>query len=202
VQFATHGQEKGQAVAIAKSSEGKTETSWRWYLEFPDRNPMTVSFSPEATREEVSQAYPGAAVIVPFAPTPETPDASLSASDEANIRAWLSDIGEGDQSIRDVVVDECRKDASARAYYLGRAGEDAEAIIWNEDDRRRCAHCLNPQVNGACKVAQPGGVVSAARGYRPSQEWLHRCAGYRPCPDDPDRRTGPERWPEFQEANT
>lgn len=72
---------------------------------------------------------------------------------------------------------------------------EAEAVAWQEDDRRRCAHCLNIRPGGICKVAEPGGLVSAVRGYRPNQAALQRCAGYRPCPDDPDRRPGRERWP-------
>jgi hypothetical protein len=77
----------------------------------------------------------------------------------------------------------------------GLTREDAETIAWREDDRRRCAHCLNLLTNGVCKVAALGGPVSVRRGYQPDPVILHRCAGYRPCPDDPDRRTGRERWP-------
>lgn len=73
--------------------------------------------------------------------------------------------------------------------------KEVEAIAWTEDDRRRCAHCLNRLPNGICKVATPGGLVSANRGYRPDPEVLQRCAGYHPCTDDPDRRLGRERWP-------
>jgi hypothetical protein len=74
---------------------------------------------------------------------------------------------------------------------------DREALAWIEDDRRRCAHCLNLLADGVCKVAIPGGPVSARQGYKPNPAILQRCAGYRPCPDDPDRRPGRERWPEF-----
>jgi hypothetical protein len=77
----------------------------------------------------------------------------------------------------------------------GLTREDAETIAWFEDDRRRCTHCQNFLANGVCKVAVPGGQVSARRGYQPDQAILHRCSEYRPCPDDPDRRTGRERWP-------
>ena len=77
----------------------------------------------------------------------------------------------------------------------GLSREEAEATAWHEDNRRRCAHCLNLATNGICRVAEPGGQVHARRGYQPNQNWLHRCLGYRPCPDDPDRRPGRERWP-------
>jgi hypothetical protein len=73
--------------------------------------------------------------------------------------------------------------------------DEAEAVAWIEDDRRRCAHCLNLRDGGFCAVAEPGGLVSARRGYKPDPAMLQRCAGYRPCLDDPDRRMGMERWP-------
>lgn len=75
----------------------------------------------------------------------------------------------------------------------GLSRDEAEALAWREDDRRRCRHCLNLLPNGICKIAKPGGLVSANRGYRPV-DILKRCEGYRPCPDDPDRRNGLERW--------
>lgn len=75
----------------------------------------------------------------------------------------------------------------------GLSRDEAEAIAWLEDDRRRCWHCLNLLPNGVCKVASPQGPVVANRGYRPV-DMLRRCEGYRPCLDDPDRRNGLERW--------
>ncbi|GHU34826.1 hypothetical protein AGMMS50256_29030 [Betaproteobacteria bacterium] len=189
-----------QAIANGKP----IETAWRWYLEFPDRDPVTVSFSPEATREEVAEAYPGAVAIVPYTPTIQPPD-TLSAADEQKIRAWLDRIGESDMSICSVVLEGCQRDPEARRYFLARAGEtqeDADPITMFDDDRRRCVHCLNLQINGVCKVATPGGQVSARRGYQPDTAILQRCAGYRPCPDDPDQRPGAERWPEYAGANT
>lgn len=78
--------------------------------------------------------------------------------------------------------------------YVPMTREEAEVIDWYDDDRRRCRHCLNLLSNGICKVASPGGLVSAAKNYRPV-DMLRRCEGYRPCLDDPDRRPGWERWP-------
>ncbi|GHU20029.1 hypothetical protein FACS189475_08260 [Betaproteobacteria bacterium] len=189
-------------IIEALKTESEEKKAWRWYLEFPDRDPVTVSFSPEATRAQIIEWYPDALAAEPCVPVTGKPD-TLGADDERSIRAWLSSIGESDQSIADVVIDECRADPQARDYFLGRAGEaGADPITIFDDDRRSCSHCLNLQSNGACKVASPGGLVSAAWGYRPNQEWLQRCAGYRPCPDDPDQRPGAERWPEYAGANT
>ena len=72
---------------------------------------------------------------------------------------------------------------------------DAEALAWQEDDRRRCAQCLNLR-QGICSIAKPeaGALVIASRGYRPVILPL-RCAGYSPKPNDTDQRIGEERWP-------
>lgn len=72
---------------------------------------------------------------------------------------------------------------------------DAIGLTWHDDDRRLCVHCLNLRAGGICKVATPGGIVSAMKGYQPNQKVLQRCAGYLPCSEDPDQRPGHERWP-------
>ena len=68
-------------------------------------------------------------------------------------------------------------------------------VTWHDIDLRCCALCLNRLPNGICRVAAPGGLVSANRGYRPDPGMLLRCAGYCPGPDDSDPRLGYERWP-------
>ena len=170
-----------------------------------------------ATHENVA-ANDSSAVAVEPAQDVRQPLTPMAAEDEAAIRSWLKSIGENSQSILKEVIKQCQKDAGARGYFLGRANpepfdgeafeeragicefdgglpkEKAEAIAWNEDDRRRCTHCLNLLQNGVCKAAGPGGPIVAARGYRPDQI-PRRCPEYRPCPDDPDRRPGRERWP-------
>jgi hypothetical protein len=193
--------------------------AWKWTVHFTDdRDPLTVSFSPEATCAEVLERYPDAAAAEPV-PSPAHPSAdALAADEESAIRAWLASIGETDPKIIEETIENCQRDAEARAFFLGRAGEpfdpeafseraaigefdgglpsaDAEALAWREDDRRRCAHCLNLMINGICKAATPGGTVSARKGYQPDSAILRRCHSYRPCPDDPDRRPGRDRWP-------
>jgi hypothetical protein len=212
---------------FATLDEGSRRTCfWRWRVRFPDRA-LIVTYSPKVSREEVLADHPTAIKVepVPDAAADTGQSGPLTPEDEAAIRAWLSSIGEDDETTIGEVIDACRWDAGARDYYLGRANpgpfdreafeeragiaefdgglprEDAEAIAWSEDERRRCAHCLNLR-NGVCKVAEPGGRVSARQGYCPNREILHRCPEYRPCPDDPDRRPGRERWPEFLEIST
>jgi hypothetical protein len=106
-----------------------------------------VSFSPEATHAEVLRLYPAALAAEPVYSTPNIGQAvPLTADKEAAIRSWLVNIGEGDLRIVDETVERCRQDASAQAYFLGRARQgtkaepfdrEGEAVEWHEDDRRR-----------------------------------------------------------------
>jgi hypothetical protein len=209
---------------IAELTTSTTATFWRWRVDFIDHESMIVSFSPEASQAEVLAQYPDAVAAMPVPDTPaDTGRANLlTPEQETAIRGWLGRVGETDPAAIAEVLAKCLHDSDARTYYLDRANPepfdreafeeragiaefdgglprgDAEVVAWNEDDRRRCAHCLNLLANGVCKVAGAGERVSARRGYQPNQSWLHRCPEYRPCPDDPDKRPGRERWPEFQ----
>lgn len=62
------------------------------------------------------------------------------------------------------------------------------------DNRRTCLDCTE-LVRGQCKAAARGELPHAARRYEPIADRLHRCLGYRPGPEDTDRRPGPERFP-------
>jgi hypothetical protein len=46
---------------------------------------------------------------------------ALSVADENHILRWLAHIQETDQEIISFVIDKCRTDATARAYFLDRA---------------------------------------------------------------------------------
>lgn len=47
----------------------------------------------------------------------------MTADEETAIRAWLAYIQETDQDTLSEVLDQCRTDAGAREYFIGRAGE-------------------------------------------------------------------------------
>ena len=128
----------------------------------PDREPLTVTFSPAATHVAVLDAYPAALAAEPIEPGRQSPDTLLAGDQEAAVLAWLSEIGETDQAIVAEVLRQCRQDEEARRYFLGRAVE-----ISADDDRRCCSQCLNLR-SGVCVVAKPGGVGSAIREYRPA----------------------------------
>lgn len=61
------------------------------------------------------------------------------------------------------------------------------------DDRRHCLACANLSA-GRCLSAWRGEIV-ASRQYRPIDNLPRRCEGYAPKSNDPDQRTGKQRWP-------
>ena len=64
------------------------------------------------------------------------------------------------------------------------------------DDRRTCRDCAHLSGTGRCLSAARGNPpVGTVRTYHPIDDLLRRCEVYAPGPDDPDRRSGAERWP-------
>lgn len=74
-----------------------------------------------------------------------------------------------------------------------RARKSSETVS-PTDDLQTCRSCRNLEER-VCRVARPGGLVSARRGYEPIADLLQRCRGYSPLPADPDQRRGIDRWP-------
>ena len=139
-----------------------------------------VSFSPAVTHDEAMACYPDAVAGEPGDLHTVRKSAPLAAEEEAAIRAWLAAIGEDDQATIAAVIEECRTDAEARRYFTGRAAAELPKPDPCPDDRRTCTQCLNLR-GRICCIAQPGGLVSARRGYEPIRDVLHRCAGYLPA---------------------
>ena len=164
----------GIVALLAEGANDKLYKAARfWLLHFPDREPLTVAFSPAASHAEVLAIYPAALAAEPIEPGRRQPDTLLAGDQEAAVLAWLAAIGETDDATIADVLTRCRRDADARAYYLSRAG-----YAVTDDDRRCCRQCGNLR-SGVCVVARPGGQVSAIRGYRPaSPDMPQRCAGY------------------------
>jgi hypothetical protein len=212
---ATHGQEWAGTVARiatvavatpmgAKSDDGNSSRNSKnsssnpceqqtesrsWLLHFPDREPLTVAFTPAASHTEALASYPSALAAEPMDPGRRSGNGNpvMAGDQETAIRSWLAAIGETDQEAVAEVLTRCRQDADVRRYFLGRAG----AIV-TDDDRRRCNQCGNLRA-GVCTVASPGAAVSAIVGYRPALvDTLRRCAGYSPNARDTDQQTGRE----------
>jgi len=106
------------------------------------------------------------------------PTSTMTASEDNAIRVWLAHIEEADAAIVAVVLDQCRAAAGARGYFIGRSGELPKAVSSEQDDRRTCRQCINLR-GMVCLIAQPGGPVSAMRGYRPTAPDLpRRCEAF------------------------
>ncbi len=68
-----------QKKSLSAETEPITETSaWRWLVHFPDRNPLEVAFSPEASHAEVLDFYPDALAAEPIDPGRRRPGAPLA----------------------------------------------------------------------------------------------------------------------------
>lgn len=112
--------------------------------------------------------------------------ASLTASEEKAIRAWLALIGEIDPETIAEVIGRCRRIANVRDYFIGRAAVELPRPDPFPDDRRACMQCLNLR-GRACTIAKPGGRVSANVGYQPPADTLQRCTGYTPIDNGLDQ---------------
>ena len=185
---------QGQTAPPANVSPGNTATTSRWWLiHYPDRDPVEVACSPEATHAEIQERYPDAVAAEPFTPTIRQPSAPLTASDETAIRAWLALIEETDPATIAEVIGQCQRDADARDYFTGRAAAELPKPDPFPDDRRTCDQCAN-LIARRCQAAKRGEIV-ASRNYEPIRDLPRRCEGYAPGAEDPDRRHGRERWP-------
>jgi hypothetical protein len=61
----------GGKKSLFPDSRPKSETSWLWRVEFPDRDALTVAILPEPTRQEVLTLHPGAFEADPLEALPE-----------------------------------------------------------------------------------------------------------------------------------
>ena len=115
---------------IEPSNDANDETTGgdtprrRWLITLPDGDVLDVTCTPPVTREELLRWHPEALSLEPYEATPAHPEAPMSASQEARIRAWLDSIGEEDAATIEEVLENCRTDAEARDYFLTRATEE------------------------------------------------------------------------------
>ena len=100
-------------------ADDTTSAFWRWLIHFTDRNPLTVGFSPALNQREVLALYPAAVAVEPLRDS--IGDGSPARSDGAADPGWLAAIGETDPVTIGEVIDRCRSDVEARAYFIGRA---------------------------------------------------------------------------------
>lgn len=132
----------------------------------------------------------------PVAVFPEIKAVSAVAADqEAAIRSWLAQIDETDEAVIAHVLNRSQQNPDARDYFMRQTSGVPRADPF-PDDRRCCDQCANLTGRGLCLAARRGEIV-ANRDYEPVRDMPRRCEGYRPGVDDPDRRTGRERWPDL-----
>ena len=138
---------------------------------------VAVANQPEAKPAKPSTVDVAGTVMRPFDPL-RRQSPPMSADEEAAIRAWLALIEETDAATIAEVIDRCRSDTEARAYFNGRAAAELPKPDYFPDGLRACRQCSNLTYGGVCSVASPGGTVSAIRGYRPVADIPQRCEAF------------------------
>lgn len=157
-----------------------------------------VTAVPQPGDSESSGASIGSNGSAPVAASWEIEaESQMTADQESTIRSWLAQIEETDEAIIAHALNRCRQDVEARDYFIRLASEMPRPEPL-PDDRRRCDQCLNLTGRGLCLAARRGEIVANLE-YEPVRHQPRRCEGYQPGADDPDRRTGRERWPDLIE---
>ena len=180
---------------LQQAANDPASPHWMWLIHFADREPLTSTFSPEATHAEVLAQFPDAVAAEPAVNSTGDALPALTASEETAIRAWLALIEETDTATIAEVIGKCQRDADARDYFTGRAAAELPKPDPYPDDRRTCDQCAN-LIARRCHAAKRGEIV-ASRNYEPIRDLPRRCEGYAPVAADADRRPGRERWPEL-----
>ena len=193
IEACTHETLETQKAIRYEVGSRATATTFRWWLiHFSDRDPVELASSPDATHTEILQRHPDALAAEPFTPRNRQPSAPFSIEEERDIRAWLALIRETDPEIIAEVMQQCQSNADARDYFTRRAAAELPKIDPFPDDRRTCKQCTHLSA-GACSAAKRGEIMASPT-YQPAPDQLRRCEAYRPGPDDPDARSGGERW--------
>ena len=149
---------------------------YAWLIHFKDRDPATVTFSPMATHAEALANYPDAVAAEPVGKS--SMRRILNAGEEAELRALIEVVYRDDspedqnEALQSALIDP----DNAQVCYTAIASERG-LIVTDSDDRRFCRECSNLR-GPVCTIAQPGGAVSAKKGYTPSLELPHRCGSF------------------------
>jgi len=95
-----------------------------WRVTFHDGGVRTIFTPSPDSPEGLLRAYPAATDAQPFTPTFESPDATMSVTEQTAIKDWLARIDEQSQEVIDEVMVVCERNAGARAYALERSKVD------------------------------------------------------------------------------
>ena len=170
-----------------------------WQIHFADHEALEVIFTPEATRTEVGAPCPGARIE--SRPASSRPSATPAEAGELRelIALILPDADEAEQAQALAVA--LADPEAALASFRALAADLRPNPAPYPDDRRACRECANlDRQRGRdgfrrCAAARRGELPYIAhRDYCPVPDQPQRCVGYLPHSDDPDQRTGRERW--------
>lgn len=93
---------------------------------------------------------------------PQSPATAITADEERAVRAWLAYIAEASVETIAEVLDHCRTDMEARAYFLQRAEEVPPPVA--PDHRAKCGECQHfrridhPNL-GHCASGEPEAIA-------------------------------------------
>ena len=107
---------RGEVRKPAGVTYGTTSHWWRFH--YANREPKEASYWPMVNEAEALEGEPDAISAEPFEPIPRQPDEPLSEDEEIKIREWLTYIGETDEAMITVALEQCRTDVEARDAFL------------------------------------------------------------------------------------
>lgn len=116
---------QGQTAHPVKVGDGDTATASHWWLiHYPERDPVKLACTPDATHAEILERHPDAIAAEPFEPNIRQPSAPMTTDEEKAIRAWLALIEETDPATIADVLNRCQQDADVRDYFTRRAAAE------------------------------------------------------------------------------
>lgn len=195
-------QDKACTLDTPDTSQNISAEDWAlfnaWLFHFADRDDLPVTFAPAVDHAKALSYYPDAVAAEPLA---ERAQRVATEAETKEITALIGVVFANETEVdrsEALAVPLADPEGALRCYRAIAEGRGI-AIGETDDDRRTCSQCLN-QRGRACAIAEPGGLVSANRGYRPALDTLRRCAGYLPPPADRDQRPGRNRWPSLTDT--
>jgi hypothetical protein len=105
------------SLRMVGAGDTATASHW-WRFHYSNREPKEASYWPPVNGAEALEGEPEAICAQPFEPTRRHPDAPLSEDEEIEIQEWLAYIGESDEAMIAVALEQCRTDADARVAFL------------------------------------------------------------------------------------
>jgi hypothetical protein len=181
---------EGRPTAPTAEADHGTKPHRGWLLRFGDRDPLEVILSDPLTHGEVLALYPAAVTAIPV----QAPHRTATPAERDELRALAAAILPGDREAQAEALDIALADVDAAltCYRALAADREHQGPAANPTGDPlpvlpTCQQCRNLTAGGLCRAA--------TRRYSPTPDIGRRCTDFAPKPDDPDQRTGAERWP-------